>query len=632
MFLPRRKATSLFLACCIALSLWYFDFFRPSQTTLPPPVPTSQNQSIPPQSDTQGEVAPPEYPPQAPIQEPGDSVPAAPPAPKAPDPPPTPKETLPLQQFPVKSLISLPSGTPAKIPKVQHEFGKETESAKTERLKRLAAVKESFEHSWQGYKTHAWLKDELTPVTGGSFQTFGGWGATLVDTLDTLWMMGLETEFEKAVNAVEKIDFSTTELEELNIFETTIRYLGGFLGAYDISGGKHSILLEKAKEVGNLLYGAFDTPNRMPVTRWKWDAKGFDKVKQEAGESTLIAEIGSLTLEFTRLAQLTGENKFYDAVQRISNVLEENQNKTVLPGLWPVLMDARHIEFKDVGFTLGGMADSTYEYLPKQHLLLGGLNQQYRRMYETAMTPAKQHIFFRPMLPGNPDILVSGGARVNGYAERVNREGKGQHLGCFTGGMVGLGAKIFSRDEEMKVARKLTDGCIWAYNHTQVGIMPEVFHMLACSPEPDAKCEWDEHAWHQGVSTRNNPAAGKVTDDMNDDERGKVLAEEYRLPTGFTEIDDRRYILRPEAIESVFILYRLTGDQKYQDAAWDMFSAIERATRTDIANAAIKDVTVKSEATQKDDRMESFWLAETLKYFYAVFAEPDVLSLDKFVL
>jgi mannosyl-oligosaccharide alpha-1,2-mannosidase len=82
--------------------------------------------------------------------------------------------------------------------------------------------------------------------------------------------MGMKEDFEIAVNAVEKIDFTTTEAEKINVFETTIRYLGGFLAAYDISGEIYPVLLAKAIEVGDLLMSCFDTPNRMPITRWDW--------------------------------------------------------------------------------------------------------------------------------------------------------------------------------------------------------------------------------------------------------------------------------------------------------------------------------------------------------------------------
>ena len=138
------------------------------------------------------------------------------------------------------------------------------------RLKRRDAVKESFAHSWGGYKKHAWLRDEVAPLSGKYKDTFGGWAATLVDALDTLWIMGFKGDFQIAVAAIEQIDFSTTEEKDINVFETTIRYMGGLLAAYDISGAQYPSLLKKAVEVGELVMDSFDTPNRMPITRWDW--------------------------------------------------------------------------------------------------------------------------------------------------------------------------------------------------------------------------------------------------------------------------------------------------------------------------------------------------------------------------
>ena len=61
-----------------------------------------------------------------------------------------------------------------------------------------------------------------------------------------------------------------------------------------------------------------------------------------------------------------------------------------------------------------------------------------------------------------------------------------------------------------------------------------------------------------------------------------------------------------------------------------MFEAIIRNTLTDIAHAGMDDCTKPN--LPKSDRMESFWLAETLKYFYLIFADSELLSLDEFVL
>src|ERR1700753_1902523 len=167
--------------------------------------------------------------------------------------------------------------------------------------------------------------------------------------------MGLHDEFAEAVKAIDKIDFSTCALEEVNVFETTIRYLGGFLAAYDLSDKKFPSLLKKAADMGEMLYHAFDTPNRMPITRWNLE-NATNGSPQVAPHSILIAEIGSLTVEFTHLSQLTGDMRFYDAVQRIMDFLDEQQDETKLPGMWPLSIDAAEMEAKTgTAFNIGGL-------------------------------------------------------------------------------------------------------------------------------------------------------------------------------------------------------------------------------------------------------------------------------------
>ena len=536
-----------------------------------------------------------------------------------------------IPKNPIHNVQQLPHGLPLSLPRLQHEFDAETAEAKNTRLERLAAVKESFQHSWEGYKKYAWMKDELKPVQGASRQSFGGWAATLVDSLDTLWIMDMREEFEKAVDAAKAIDFTETKSTEVIVFETNIRYLGGLLGAYDISDGKYPVLLEKATEVGELLYCAFDTPNHMPVAHWPWQ-EALEGATQIANPSTIVAEIGSLTLEFTRLSQLTGDAKYFDATARIMQKFQESQPLTRLPGLWPTIIDAEHMSFNERGFTLGALADSLYEYLPKQHMLLGGRSGvDYTLMYKVAITAAMNHVFFQPMVPDGADILIAGNVEVRGDDSNIILDSRGQHLGCYTGGMVGIGAKTFDQPEHMNMARKLVDGCIWAYKHMPTGIMPEIFQMVPC--EMNSDCVWDLTKYEAEVrrtEARYHPRGKDEESVLIPEKSLDQILKELNLTLGFTDIQDRRYILRPEAIESIFVHYRLTGDKDLPDAAWDMFQSIERATRTEIANSAIADVTEVGGA--KVDSMESFWLAETLKYFYLIFSEPDVVDLDTFVL
>ncbi|KAL7942763.1 glycoside hydrolase family 47 protein [Trichoderma barbatum] len=525
-------------------------------------------------------------------------------------------KTLPVH-YPAKSIRPLPTKSPVKYPKVQTTFAKESPEARKTRQDRQLAVKDVFAKCWASYKERAWTADELAPVSGGKKNPFGGWAATLVDSLDTLWIMDMKPEFESAVAAAHAIDFTKTALDEVNVFETNIRYLGGFLSAYDLSGD--SRLLGKAVEVGEMLYKAFDTPNRMPITRWDIHAAMAGK-KQEAPSGVLVAEIGSLSMEFTRLSMITRDPKWFDAVQRIMDGMAAQQNSTALPGLWPLVVSAQgEIYNQGDAFTMGAMADSVYEYLPKMAALIGGQLPMYQEMYENAATTATKHNLFRPMTPKNEDILISGSVKAANGA--VSLDPQGQHLVCFLGGLMALGGKMFNRPQDLSAATKLVDGCVWTYKALPHGIMPETFNMLPC-PSPDA-CSWDEAAWKKEVVRRANDVGSSSADD---------IIKRDRLPQGFTSIPDRRYILRPEAIESVFVLYRATGRADLISSAWDMFTSINSTTSTALANSAVWDITVpRDQQPDRSDSMESFWLGETLKYFYLIFSEPNTISLDEYV-
>ena len=176
------------------------------------------------------------------------------------------------EHFPVptENIIQLPTGKPKALPKIQHEFKTESADETADREEKRDIIKKAFSFSWAGYKKKAWTQDELTPVSGKFRNPFNAWGATLVDSLDTLWMMGLKDEFEEAVEAVKNIDFTTSPRNDIPLFETVIRYLGGLIAAYDVSGGAHRVLLDKAVELADILMGAFDTPNRMPMTFYLW--------------------------------------------------------------------------------------------------------------------------------------------------------------------------------------------------------------------------------------------------------------------------------------------------------------------------------------------------------------------------
>ncbi|PSR81453.1 glycoside hydrolase [Coniella lustricola] len=451
------------------------------------------------------------------------------------------------------------------------------------------------------------MRDALLPVSGGGRDQFGGWAATLVDSLDTLWILGLRDEFDEAVDAVATIDFGSSTARRINMFETTIRYLGGLLGAYDLS--QRSVLLQKAVELGDMLLAGFNTANGLPVDFFNLEAsKSGAPLPLES--TVAIAGPGTLLMEFTRLSQLTGDPKYYRAIARVVAVFEAAQPHTAVPGLWPTtgsmkIPDVTH----GAAYTLGSGADSLYEYVTKMYPLLGGQDARYRAMALRWMDAADAHLLFRPMLPDGADILFAGNLDADAPPGR-QLDGESEHLACFLGATYALGGRLFGRPDYLATGERLGRGCAYAYNVTATGIMCERFHLVPCASR--ASCAWDQHSF----------------------EAEKARRGRWRpsLPPGFVTCKDPRYILRPEAIESIFYLWRITGQREYQEIAWQMFDAVARGTATEFANAAVMDVTSSERPLKQEDYMESFWLAETLKYFYLAFSPPDLISLDEFVL
>jgi len=153
-------------------------------------------------------------------------------------------------------------------------------------------------------------------------------------------------------------------------------------------------------------------------------------------------------------------------------------------------------------------------------------------MYRSALDSASKYHFFRAKIPSNQDVLFVGSLEVGN--EGLSLRTEVQHLGCFVGGMVGLGARINDSSEELRMAIQLTESCVWAYQNTATGIIPEIFYVDQCPSE--GSCEWtDEDATEPG--------------------------HQY----GFTSVADTSYQLRPEAIESVFIMFRITGESIWQE-------------------------------------------------------------------
>ncbi len=95
---------------------------------------------------------------------------------------------------------------------------------------------------------------------------------------------------------------------------------------------------------------------------------------------------------------------------------------------------------------------------------------------------------------------------------------------------------------------------------------------------------------------------------------------DYRTMT----VDRPAYYLNPEIMESAYYLYHYTRDTLYLSMGETFLEGLRKYCRTDAGYAELKSVVTK----EKSDRMESYFLAETLKYLYLLFAPPSTLDFD----
>lgn len=87
------------------------------------------------------------------------------------------------------------------------------------------------------------------------------------------------------------------------------------------------------------------------------------------------------------------------------------------------------------------------------------------------------------------------------------------------------------------------------------------------------------------------------------------------------------YPLRPEIMESTYYLYYYTKDSRYLEMASTFLGSLVHNCKTPSGYAGLRDVGTR----EKADSMESFFLAETLKYLYLTFAPRETLDLNKVV-
>lgn len=416
------------------------------------------------------------------------------------------------------------------------------------------------------------------------------------------------------------------------------------------------MLLAQCIKLADALSVAFNTPSGVPYDELNAEMTGPGKQGFDMNNATnYLAQAGTLILEWTRLSNLTNNPKYADLARRAEMKLNAPVGRAgmvvePMPGLVGSEVFVSDGAFKTGGGSWGGGSDSYYEYLLKGWMYdARNYNRYLRNKWAKAVDSSRKYLKSHPFpdSPRNPYarppffdvqqilhklyptashyINIFRVAYLPKYKPRPalmqawNHDktvtNMSQHLACFDGGNILLGAQVMYEsihspraygkwstndlDDIYHFGLDLVEGCHYVYSHTATGIGPDFF------------------SW-RGSDTIN------------------LKTPYFSTP----EPLDKAYGLRPEVIESYYYAFRLTGDPVYQDWAWDAFVAFEKFCKTEFGYASIKDVNLwmppanDIEETKKRirenwiDQQESFWMAETLKYLYLILVDVGVSSLD----
>uniref|UniRef100_A0A7N6A980 alpha-1,2-Mannosidase n=1 Tax=Anabas testudineus TaxID=64144 RepID=A0A7N6A980_ANATE len=363
----------------------------------------------------------------------------------------------------------------------------------------------------------------------------GNYSLTLIDTLDTLLVLGNVTEFQRAVKLV--IDTVSFDKDStVQVFEANIRILGSLISAHILlTDPKHPFgnvgfegydneLLHLAHDLAVRLLPAFEnTSTGIPYPRVNLKTG----VPPDSINETCTAGAGSLLVEFGILSRLIGDSTFEWVARRAVKALWNlRSNETGLLGNVVNIQTGQWVG-KQSG--LGAGMDSFYEYLLKSYILFG--EKEDYKMFQAAYE------------------ISHRGNIMNTWIDSLQ---------AFFPGL-----QVLNGDVDNAICLHAFYYAIWK----RFGALPERYNWQLQAPD--------------------------------------VLF----------------YPLRPELVESTYLLYQATKNPFYLHVGMDILQSLEKNAKVRCGYATLHHVVDKS----KEDRMESFFLSETCKYLYLLFDEDNPL-------
>ncbi|XP_033120342.1 ER degradation-enhancing alpha-mannosidase-like protein 1 [Anneissia japonica] len=437
-----------------------------------------------------------------------------------------------------------------------------------ERIENLDHVRRMFQHGYDSYLQYAFPKDELDPIhcrgrgpdkgdpsNININDVLGDYSLTLVDSLDTLAIMGNTSEFKNAVEMViGNVHFDTDNT--VQVFESTIRVLGALLSAHilimddnkplgDIRpNGYANELLHLAQDLANRLLPAFDgTGTGLPHPRVNLRFG----IPINGSFETCTAGAGSLLLEFGTLSRLLDDPVYERAARNAVEILWSHRSENT--GLLGNVINIQTGQWKGQQSGVGAGLDSFFEYLLKSFILFGEerdlqlFNEAYDNLKKFNRRGRRECNSGKGETPMYVNVRMEDGRTINSWIDSLQA--------AFSG------VQVLKGDIDEAICSHAIYYAIWR----KYGALPERYN------------------WH------------------------------LKKPEVFF------YPLRPELVESTYFLYQATKNPFYLRVGSEILQSIEKYSRSECGYATLHNVIDKTH----EDRMESFFLSETCKYLYLLF-------------
>lgn len=333
------------------------------------------------------------------------------------------------------------------------------------------------------------------------------------------------------------------------------------------------LLLQQAIKLTDKVAYAFNTPTGIPAafvnftTNMPMNDDYTDPSTNITYNSTNAASAGTIIMEFARLSDLSGNNTYRELAERANSYLVNPNPDPVFPSLIGSQFDT------DTGNMLtfnGGWqagVDSFLEYLIKYwQYSATKTSTAYKEFWLDATKSTIEHLALHPY--GHPELTFITRQSRNGSIEFLADD-----FSCFAGGSWLLGGALLDRSEITQLGVAWTDACHHMYNTSTTGLGP-----LAWGWFNEQGGAFDPNDVNSAAFQRSQAARG------------------YFLPAGA-----ENWFSRPEPIESLFYAHRITGDPRWAGYAWEVFQAMNMASRTKIAFAAVNNVDMPFGGSMSDN-------------------------------